>query len=86
MNSYSKTEKMHGKTKTPNSKRIVHMPTELAEELLVLGVQFCKVCFQCIVCCLDSVSKTFFINVLITEILNPNRTIFSFTIFGHRMP
>lgn len=33
MNSYSKTEKMHGKTKTPNSKRIVHMPTELAEEL-----------------------------------------------------
>ena len=33
MNSYSKTEKMHGKTKAQNSKRIVHMPTELEEEL-----------------------------------------------------
>ena len=33
MNSYSKNEKMNGKTKTKNSKRIVHMPTELAEEL-----------------------------------------------------
>lgn len=33
MNSYSKNEKMNGKTKTKNSKRNVHMPTELAEEL-----------------------------------------------------
>lgn len=32
-NSYSKSEKMKGKTKTKNSKRIVHMPTELADEL-----------------------------------------------------
>lgn len=32
-NSYSKAEKMKGKTKTKNSKRIVHMPEGLADEL-----------------------------------------------------
>ncbi len=32
-NSYSKEEKMKGKTKTKNSKRIVHIPKELAAEL-----------------------------------------------------
>lgn len=32
-NSYSKEEKAKGKTKTPNSVRVVHMPRELTEEL-----------------------------------------------------
>jgi len=32
-NSYSKAEKTKGKTKTKNSKRLVHMPEELADEL-----------------------------------------------------
>ncbi len=32
-NSYSKEEKTRGKTKTKNSKRIIHMPKELADEL-----------------------------------------------------
>lgn len=32
-NSYSKAEKTQGKTKTKNSKRVVHMPEELVDEL-----------------------------------------------------
>ena len=32
-NSFTKKEQTNGKTKTPNSKRTVHMPKELAEEL-----------------------------------------------------
>lgn len=32
-NSFTKKEQTNGKTKTPNSKRTVHMPKELVEEL-----------------------------------------------------